>query len=209
MRCLLDVDFVADARFLCSDAMINDMSEHEVDFEDELASTAGAFALSLVKHRLRRVLYMVATYPYKLVLLLGEPHEQVAVLSEFKKDAEIYDKLSALPQTASTRAVLSRSCFNHLCVQQLLAGAKSSNFEVSDELVTFVGESTKTVMQSQGVEDMNNSQKNSRQATNWGSRYRRPQTGMAVCIRNHVHNAQLPRDPAFYFAEALQAFAPS
>ena len=135
----------------------------------------------MVKHRLRRMLWLYCGYPHKLVLMLGTAEEKARAMAEFKLDFEICAALGALPgPSKAMSAYIERSPFQHVAVQQVLAACEEFGFESHFDIEHLLRQRTLTVTQSQGVEDMNNHQKNSRQGTNWGGRYRRPQTGLAV-----------------------------
>ena len=181
-------DFLTVSGFLpISDGAFADWERHEIASEDEFAELAGGFALSMLKYRLRRTLFQVASWPYRLVLLLGTDLEAEAVLREFRAAFELHEAFKGIAdRTALMASYISRSPFQTLSVQQAVLACKESGFTACAALRAFMDERTKTVMQSQGVEDMNNYQKNAHQVRNWGSRYRRPQTCLAVTARMNL-----------------------
>lgn len=187
MRVLDDIDFLRDSRFVTAAGTLEDLTVPEVATEDELASTAGRLALSMVRCRMRRTLWMVCSYPHKFVLLLGSEEERGRCLRDFKHDGEVFAELAGLQRPSKLMtSYIERSCFKHLSVQQLQAACSEFNYGQHQDLENLVRSRFSTVMQSQGVEDMNNHQKNSRQMSNWGGRYRRPQSGLAACVRGQL-----------------------
>lgn len=195
---LCEEDFMRRARFLnsTSRALLN-LTNDEQSYEDECADLAGNFALSMVKARLRRMLYLVEGYPHKFVLLLGSDDESGGILRALRSDCEIFDELKALNRpSALLRRVMARSPLQMLSVQQVALACIEFGWAPHAELRRLVDERTRTIMQSQACEDLNNHQKNFRQHTNWGGHYRRPLTCMAATVRGEVmskmHRFELP-----------------
>ena len=176
------------------------MSEHEIAYEDQLAAYAGGFAFQMCRNRLRRMLYLTQSYPHLCVLLLGTPSEQGDLFTTFKKDLENFNALQIQEnKTTIMKTYIERSPFQLLSVKQLADACQAMGWASGPELIKLVSARTTTVMSSQGVEDMNNFQKNSRQLTSWGGRYRRPQTSLACTVRGRmletVHNYEVLKHP--------------
>ena len=67
--------------------------------------------------------------------------------------------------------------------------ADEFGYKAHAEWQELVQHRSKALYTSQPVEDLNNSQKNMRQVSNWGGRYRRPQTALAATVRAQtLHN---------------------
>lgn len=187
MDLLGDLDFLGATGFLSKasggiEHMTNDEVQHDCDF----AAFAGAFCTSLMKARLRRTLYL-SGYPHCFILLLGTSREQTHLIDKLRSDHQNYEDLKAVPRpSALTKAYLERSPFNLLSVQQVILALKESEYRVTPELTKTLDSRFSTIMQSQGVEDMNNFQKNGKQENGWGGRYRKPQTGLAICVRKKI-----------------------
>lgn len=195
MGTLLDQDFLRLAGFLpINQQVMLEWDAQVVTYEDEVAALAGRFALSLYGRRVRRTLWMTSQYPHKMAFMLGTPDEQLTVLAEFKADAIVFDKLKAHVGPSKLLATcLARSCFQQLSVMQLRAACDEFNYTSDPELIEHIMQRYSTVMSSMGVEDMNNYQKNAR-STNWGSRYRRPLTSLAVCVRHSLMSKKYSYD---------------
>jgi hypothetical protein len=185
---LKDQEFLKAASFIIARSEIfSELSEHEVAFEDELASRAGDFALSLCKNRCRRTLYLTSSFPHRLVMMLGTPAEQQAVVEEFRAASEAFTVLQGVAgATDIGTLMLSRSPFRTLAVEQARLGFVELGWQPHPDVIKLMEAKFKTVMQSQAVEDMNNAMKNNRQSSLHGGRFRRPQTSLAVSVRSKV-----------------------
>lgn len=177
-------DFMRSSGFLPhSSEAIAKYSAEETIAENDLAQFAGQFALTMAKFRARRTLYL-QNYPHMAIMLLGTEDEQREFLDAFAQDMQIFEALKSTDRPdAMASAMLSRSAFNTFSVQQVARCLAEANYIVTPEVKRFITARFSTIMQSQGVEDMNNYQKNAKQETNWGGRYRRPQTSLAITIR--------------------------
>ena len=176
------------------------MSDGEIGYEDELAAYAGGFALQISRNRIKRMLYLTKSYPHLSVLLLGNDEDQAEFLRSFQADLNNFARLQGQgDHTSLMKVYMQRSPFQLLSVQQVAEACRALEFHADPSLLHMIRERTKTVMASQGVEDMNNHQKNSRQLNSWGGRYRRPQTSLATTVRSGmlstVHHYNVLTEP--------------
>lgn len=187
LQTLSDADFLDAACFLPRAAgALDHMSNDEVQLDCGFAAFAGNFASSLVKARVRRTLY-TSGYPHSFIPLLGTEQESQACVARIRQDYEIYETMRSIPTPSPQgKAFLERSPFTLLSMQQIVAALREADWQVSEPLAGHLRTRFSTLMQSQGVQDMNNFQKNARQHSNWGGRFRRPQIGLAVCVRRRL-----------------------
>ena len=138
------------------------------------------------KNRARRVSYMFG-YPHLMLLVLGTDDECREVTMDFRTDALCFKNLKHEDSPNRLQQLyIQRSYFQTISCQQLLAGLEECHYNPGKKFKDHVDARFSTVTTSQGVEDLNNNMKNSKQNTPWGSRYRRPQTGLSIVLKDKV-----------------------
>ena len=186
---------------------------NDVLYEDAMADRVGAFALSLVKCRCRRMLYLVEGYPHRLHLCLSAHAD---LFREFHSRCLDYESLK--PEAHPTklmREFLDRSLFEQLAVEQLALACRDVGYFAHPDLQAEMRQRGLGIISTTVVEDINNAQKNSRKLTNWGGRYRRPQTALAATVRCKVlHNTHRwleprPQQPSAFAPPSLEKDATS
>jgi hypothetical protein len=113
----------------------NDIDAHLVR-EDEFAALYGRMGPRLASARLRRLAWMIIGWPIPLSSILdGEPIAST-IIELFKKDKEYIDDLRAnwYEVDASLAAVVDRSVFNHMSVEQVLLAFLELGFSRHDEI---------------------------------------------------------------------------
>ena len=115
-------DFLRLSGFLPSNpAVAATYRTDDVPLEDEYAGLAGGFAMSLLRCRLRRTLWMSMCFPQRMVLVLGTDEECKSVVAEFKKAYDVWIELKRVSRpSASVREYLERSSFQLLANKQLV-----------------------------------------------------------------------------------------
>jgi hypothetical protein len=188
MDVLSNVDFLRQAKFLPTTSDILFLyTEEEVLFEDEMAERAGHFAMSLMKCRLRRLLYLVEGWPYMFIFDLGTAAEKGLMWKWFECDTGCFKALQDAPNKSELmRAYEGRSPFQMLAVEQVVRACREVGFQGHEDITAIIHASTLTTTSSQGVEDLNNHQKNSHQVRSWGGKFRRPETCLATTVRDQV-----------------------
>lgn len=119
---LLQENYLRAALFLTStsEALVH-LGKDEVMYEDECAAMVGDFALALAKARARRSLQTTVGIPHRFVLFVGTSNEQLSLLAEVKRDAEIFSELQSTSAPSSLmRSYISRSPFQMLSVKQFV-----------------------------------------------------------------------------------------
>ena len=210
-RALQGQQYLTDAAFLPPVAATGIDLLPEIAFEDEVAGIAGDFALALGRHQLKRFIWFFG-YPHALQVLSGGSEDsQQAALRQFRDDAARFDRLREARNRSETMALhVERSLFQKLGVQQFLEACKEFDFGIHADLQQLAVDRFSTIMSSSIVEHLNNWQKNSRNVSAWGGRYRRPQTSLASSIRGNVvsnlHRYKpLPKDlPSAYSVAPLR-----
>jgi len=168
------------------DANFVHMTELEVEYENELSAHLGKFALALAKARAKGQAYLFGR-PHRSILVLGSEAEANTEMELFYCDHKLADQLQAHShKTELLMEYHKRSPFRTLAVRQLAAGAQQCQWKPLPVFKDHMSSRTKTIISTKVVEDMNNVMKNKKQGTNWGGRYRRPQTGLCASIQHKL-----------------------
>eukprot|EP00971_Amphidinium_carterae_P284756 5653298-Amphidinium_carterae.4 len=86
--------------------------------EDELAALLGGAVASMVSHRVSRCLWMLRGWPVGFAGFLGEEHLAQSTLQRFKADLSAYRTIAGKAQSAKLEALMRRSIFKQVSVQQ-------------------------------------------------------------------------------------------
>ena len=184
---LLDPEFLQDGGFVnVRTQNIKLWSDEEIQQDDEFATVAGRFCTRYVMNRQRRTLYLFG-HPHSMTLVLSaDCNVPKQAVDDFLVAKGLWQKLHRDDRQGRVLKTYKTRCsFNRLANTQLM-GLLSEKGATPDSVKPHVSARTKAVLMSTGVEELNTSQKNSKQSTMWGGRYRRPQTCLAVTVRNEV-----------------------
>lgn len=129
--------------------------------EDDFAHVFGSFMLSLLGLRVRRCLWLFG-WPCRLAALFAEGDIPAATMELFRKDVIIWKEFSQLPDlTVAGNTIARRHLFNLTSNKQFIEGVEASNFQVSQDLKDVLSLRLQACIQTQTIEDMHNTQKNS------------------------------------------------
>lgn len=105
--------------FSFGSALNHHPSAGEVLEADELAAVFGGLSLALAGRRWARCLFMLRGWPFRLVAVLGGDELRSDTIAEFRQDYLAYRALMDAPgKTAAMTALLRRSCFGDIAVEQ-------------------------------------------------------------------------------------------
>ena len=185
---VLENQIFMDSVGFLSGAVVNiqHMSDLEIQHENELSGMLGSFALALAKARTRGQSYLFGR-PHRTILVLGSENDADKEMQLFKTDDKLFQRLKDnRTKTDLLMQYYQRSPFQTLAVQHLACGAKECGWKAEKPFLDHMDQRTRCIMSTKVVEDINNQQKNARQQTQWGGRYRRPQNGLTASILGKV-----------------------
>ena len=185
---LLQDSFLRDAGFISDgDPDNGNFDICEIAFDDDLANLAGTAALVHFRNRMRRTNWMRG-WPHQFTQGVGENDAVWSrLLARFQKDVTFDKALIDLEEPDKySKDVHARSRMRLQSVEQLKLAAEEFHYQPHPEFTGLVNKRTLCCVGSNGVEQLNNHQKNSKQLRLWGGRYRRPQTSLAVTVRGKV-----------------------
>ena len=109
------------------------------------------------------------------------------LLKKFELDYNIFEAMKLLSHPDRVcREYVTRDRFQTPTVDHLRLACMELHFLPHLEFKEVVTKRALCVKTSNGVEQLNNHQSNSHQVRNWGGRFRRPQTSLAVTVREGV-----------------------
>lgn len=158
---------------------------------DELASTQGLLASTLVACRMRRTLYITESYPIRLTAATRSDELNRALAKEFKKNLSVFREFAAVEnKTDVMRSILDRSPFQLVSVKQLVNGMTFTDQEegFSSDVLTELLIRSRSVLGTTIIEDVNNAQKNVRRKVAGKNRFRKPQTSMGAALHSEIVN---------------------
>ena len=149
--------------------------------ENEQADDMGHLALALTYCRMKRMLYFWRGWPNRDAEFLG-PQGQ-AVLHEFKKDFDLYEKYKESTDPAIQK-VVQRSSFTDVAVIQLVRIAQAHQWQLTPELKAWIQKACEKNVTSLINEDGFNRQKN--RTTMSKTHKGRPQRAFGTLLDEHV-----------------------
>lgn len=138
------------------------LTDGEVAYEDGMARLFAQYALMLVGNRWVRESWFLRGWPHRAVMLLGSKDNMDETFDLLKKDYENFTRLKDEFGEATRGAaaeVLARHPFNLVPCQQLIAIARQSNWELTDEFAEWLKTRFARISQTQLVEDGFNREK--------------------------------------------------
>ena len=123
--------------------------------DDDLATLMSGFALSLAGRRIARALWFLRGWPSRSVLLLSED-ERIAkeAIQLFRSDEANHAFLcSQATQVSGLDALVRRSTFDYLPVQQDFAVLRDNNFLLTEQVVSYIKANHRRLNASQVCED--------------------------------------------------------
>lgn len=156
--------------------------------DEEFAELAGVMALTLIGARLRRFLYCLCGWPYRLLLVQKGGSLAQEVLAAFKHDWEVYERLqNRADKPKELVTMLSRSPFRLTATKQWLAAFLQSNWEITEEVRAMAEERSRLLVSSQVCEDCFAVQKNAKQIRG-SKKFRKPEVSLGVACAAEVVN---------------------
>ena len=184
---LEDASELERADFVVSPHVASAKCQDDIRSEDDFANCAAMYHLNLVSQRLRRGVYLLEGWPYQMARILNSPSDCEQTLHRFRADVHIYQEVSdkADKQEALT-SIFDRHAFQNVSNRQYMAALPELNDpDALQDFKELVRERTAVQLPTQIVEDLHNTQNNSR-AVRANRRYRRPEKCMVVGIRSKV-----------------------
>ena len=161
------------------------------ELDDDFAKLQGRTVQHLIAARIRRLLYCWLGWPHRHQRCkLGDQMAELT-MKAFQQDHEAYECVATSPSFHQCRqgpviaAMLQRSLFHLVVNKQFLAACAETKYRADPDLVQLDTEHMSGVLSSVVVEDVNNVQKNSRQARG-SMKFRRPERAMAVAVASKV-----------------------
>lgn len=165
-----------------SDDQVND----GVVTDDEFADLHGQAAIVLAGLRLRRGLWLLRGWPYSLFRCLGGGDAAQRCADQFMQDARNHESLVNFAQrSASVQKLAKRSIMQLAAVKQFRLAFAETGGRVTEDVTELLRKRGKGIYGTQACEDINNSQRNSKQLRG-SQRFRRPPRSMAVALMANV-----------------------
>jgi hypothetical protein len=136
--------------------------EHgEVTFDDSFALLYFKYVFGLISNRVVGELWWLIGWPPQSAMLVEDTEATRKEVAWFKKSWENYQKFEERADMiiVGVKALVKRSIFNHVSVQQLVQMFILTNWEITDKIRQWCSERWRTMMQTQICEDGFNREK--------------------------------------------------
>ena len=185
IQVLGDPSAMDECDFIMGDNALGMLHAQEICAEDEWAAMLADICMQLVAHRIRRKMYCFGWPHLAIGLSNGDAIRGLKLLAKLKSDYNAWQWLKGKAGHPDVDALLRRSQFNNVAVQQLAQICIQEKWEFTRVLLQWILEHFAGCFGSQVVEDFFSVAKNAKQAR--GSKlFRRPERSMAIMVSKNV-----------------------
>lgn len=185
LKQLQDPAHLAKAGFKAVGVGAADVDDEGLLEENECASIGGHCALSSLRHRAVRNLWMFS-WPTRLIKILGGGAGAVEACQDFQTDQGIFKELSEiaapLPEMLKIR---QRHVFNMVRNMQFNAGFEEVGYAPHADIRSVVERHTEVICTSLPVEEINGTQKVPN-ASRQGRQFKRPERRMGIALEKKI-----------------------
>ena len=158
----------------------------EFQLEDDFADYMGNFSASMTKQTMKRLCYMYS-YPHRHIhQLIGDTNKKALLKSDFRKVIEVFMKfLDAEGKGKVQKIMLSRHPLNTTPGRRAMLAFADKEAGAMADFEEIISEMAQGCPQTQIVEDIIGSQKNSKTVRNY-TKVKRPEVSMGMVLEQKI-----------------------
>ena len=154
--------------------------------EDDFSDYMGGFAVALAKACQKRLAYLFNFPHYFIASLVKDPNKKSLIREEFKRYVEVYNKLIATEGKGQTHKIIeSRHPLGTTPGKRCIHAFADGKPDSMDDFEELIAEMAQGCPQTQIVEDIIGSQKNSKTTRNY-SKVKRPEISMSMVLEQRI-----------------------